>query len=412
MEGVSTSRIKGMYINMRRKILVALDDTIGEFVRKMISRTTPVDGKTIMFMTFNRDYMCNPKYIAEELIRMGVPYRLVWAVDKTTDLTKFPKEIVTVKNGSLRCFKEMAAAKIWVDNALGFIWRYLPKKNGQKYIVTWHGSLGLKRISKDALEHQVRWIRAAQRCVPETDYIISNSEFEDGVYAGAHWPGVPILRYGHARNDIMFWEQDRIADIRRKVFSHYGIEAGSKILLYAPTYRNDENMDVFDVDYGRLVAALEQRFGGRWSVLVRHHFHVKSGVHIDEKVKDRVYVAKDWMDIQELMVVADAGMTDYSSWIFDFMLLRRPGFIFAADLDQYNNERGFYYKIETTPFPIAVDHVSLTNNIIAFDEDAYKMKVEEFLFDKGCVDDGLASHRAAEKIISIMSDGDKSGDKD
>lgn len=94
-------------------------------------------------------------------------------------------------------------------------------------------------------------------------------------------------------------------------------------------------------------------------------------------------------------------ITDYSSCIFDFMLSRRPGFIFATDIEEFNTERGFYYPLEETPFPIARNNEELMQNIRNFDEAAYHNGVEEFLINKGCIEDGCASERVADKIAEL-----------
>lgn len=105
--------------------------------------------------------------------------------------------------------------------------------------------------------------------------------------------------------------------------------------------------------------------------------------------------------------ITDVAITDYSSWIYDFMLMRKPGFIFATDIEEYNTERGFYYPIESTPFPIAVDNDELIDNILKFDETSYATNLEKFLEDKGCVEDGHAAERAVDLIYRILN-GDES----
>ena len=108
-------------------------------------------------------------------------------------------------------------------------------------------------------------------------------------------------------------------------------------------------------------------------------------------------------DIQELMLIADIGITDYSSWIYDYVLTRKPGFIFAEDIEEYNTERGFYYKLETTPFAIARNNEELFDCIMNFDLSIYQNKVDKFLSNKGCIEDGKASYRVVEKIKEIMN---------
>lgn len=106
--------------------------------------------------------------------------------------------------------------------------------------------------------------------------------------------------------------------------------------------------------------------------------------------------------MQELIAITDIAVTDYSSWIYDFMLLRKPGFIFATDIDKYNTERGFCYPLETTPFPIARNNDELISNILDFSETVYLEKLEQFLQDKGCIEDGHASERVVELIKEII----------
>ncbi len=106
-----------------------------------------------------------------------------------------------------------------------------------------------------------------------------------------------------------------------------------------------------------------------------------------------------YADMQELIAAADIGITDYSSWIFDFMLTRRPAFIYAEDINDYIHSRGFYYSLRETPFLIADSNETLNNNIVQFDETAYLHKVDLFLKERGCYEKGNASERLTEFII-------------
>ncbi len=179
--------------------------------------------------------------------------------------------------------------------------------------------------------------------------------------------------------------------------------------MYGPTFRDNKNFECYNIDFEHLVEALESRFGGKWVVLLRYHPSLRKEVKrqgyspcADEKYK--VIDVTGYVDMQELIAVSDAAITDYSSWIYDFMLLRRPGFIFATDIKLYNNERGFNYPLETTPFPIATNNDELINNILRFNYNQYSADVEAFLQDKGCVEDGHASERVVELIKKIIAE--------
>lgn len=116
-----------------------------------------------------------------------------------------------------------------------------------------------------------------------------------------------------------------------------------------------------------MVRTLEERFGGTWKVLLRHHFHNRKA---GAKVRGNEFLinATGYVDMQELLVASDIGISDYSSWVCDIVLMKKPVFLYTADLDEYNNERGLYYPLETTPFPIAINNDELTRNILEFDQ--------------------------------------------
>lgn len=107
-------------------------------------------------------------------------------------------------------------------------------------------------------------------------------------------------------------------------------------------------------------------------------------------------------DIQELLAVADCMISDYSSCIFDYLLTKRPAFLFTTDIEEYNTERGFYYPLETTPFLIAHDNDELMLNIKNFENAKYIEKCNSFLNDKGCIENGTASEKVADLIAELV----------
>ena len=154
-------------------------------------------------------------------------------------------------------------------------------------------------------------------------------------------------------------------------------------------------------DYKKLCEALSRRFGGQYTALVRLHPRTKD-VLMNTIQAPYAFDVTDYPDIQMLMVVSDLGITDYSSWIYDFVLTRRPGFLYATDKSSYVQRTGFVYPMEATPFPISEDFETLLNNISEFDEAVYEAKVEDFLKDKVCVDDGHAAERVADWLDEQM----------
>ena len=108
--------------------------------------------------------------------------------------------------------------------------------------------------------------------------------------------------------------------------------------------------------------------------------------------------ASSYDDIQELLLATDVLITDYSSCIFDFCLGLKPAFVFAKDIKEYEQERGFYLDIHSMPFPIAQTEEELFYNISNLDENKYKTELEKFLNKRGSFDNGNASKNIVEII--------------
>lgn len=394
------SFFKFLFLRARQK----LDAGIAAITRRIISIKTPVQNNKVVFMHFNNAYNCNPSYICNEILRQGLPWELVYVSDKKKMQQfpfPYPKGVKVVRRNSLEHFYEMASAKIWVDNAVCFPWEYLPKKKDQIYINTWHGSMGLKRIDADKIVSS-KWAKAAKKVNKITDFMISNSKFETEVYRTTYWPNpeIKVLELGHPRNDILFSDEATKDAIKKKICDFYEIDYDCNLILYAPTFRDGGSLECYDIDYDRLLKAATERFGGKWKILNRFHFKVASALKSMPSIRDNpdILNGNSYDDIQELMLISDIGITDYSSWICDFVLTGKPGFIYANDLSEYNNERGFYYPLESTPFAIAENNDEMEQNILNFNEFEYARKKEQFLADRGCAEQGDAAY----KVVELM----------
>lgn len=375
------------------------------FYSKTMEKNAVEKGK-IMFFTFQGDYTCNPKYISEEMIRRNLPWKQVWVTFKNPQDVKdmFPPGVEIVKFNTKSYYDAMSSSQVWIDNAFNFVKGFIRKKKNQLYIQTMHGSLGLKKIGPDSVDNEKRNQRGFL-CGDLTDICISNSSFETMVYETSFWKGSDIRELGHARNDIFFINDNEIARIREKVSDYFGINVGTHMALYAPTFRSkNEATEYEEIDFERLKEALEKRFKGDWVILNRAHHTSLKKKNATETELPYVLNANDYPDIQELMMVIDMGITDYSSWICDYVLTHKPGILYTPDLDSYDHNRGFYYPIEETPFPICQNNDELVTNILGFNTDVFKNRTDEFLNARGCIDDGHASEHIVDMINNLIEE--------
>lgn len=397
-----------------QKVLKNLDNGISRLTVRIMSIFTPIQQDKIIFLTSRGSYDCNPKWICEEIVRRKLPYQLCWVYKEKalTGIEDFPSGVKLVRIETLDFFRDLCSARIIVDNGTSVGYQWYKKRKGQYLIQTWHGSLGIKKFSPDTVKDKY-WVKRAMAEGKMTDACISNSAFEENeVYRPDYWKQAEIWNYGHARNDILFeLDSERSQRIREKVEKTFNIDPETKVCLYAPTFRDDSNMAPYNINYKELADVLQRRFGGKWIILVRFHWKIwkeLENIGVINYSDVRVIDTSFYPDIQELALCTDVALTDYSSWICEYLVTRRPGFLFATDLAAYQKkDREFFFPLDTLPFPVAENQRELTDKILAFDNEEYKRRCDEFLQAMGSVDDGHAAERAVNKIEEIMQGGGK-----
>lgn len=369
----------------------------------------PIKRDKIVFSNyFGRPYGCNPKYITEEIIKQKLPYELVWLVCNANDddiIEQFPAEVRLVEFDSTQAVKELCTAKLWIDNTRKHLYylKNLPKKKNQRYIQTWHGSLGIKKIEAAIKDNdKTLWGQNAIIDSKYIDYILSDSEYDNYMFRNDFWYSGEIVKTGHPRCDIFFKSAHENLEIKTKVYNALGISLHKKVLLYVPTFRDDNDYDCLNLDVLTLKTKLEEKFGGEWVILVRLHPAIPNYLQ-DRFAYEGVVNASVYPDNLELLAISDCVITDYSSCIFDFLFTKRPAFIYAPDLDKYNTTRGFYFPLESAPFDIACDNNQLFDNILKFDMDYYNSKLKVFLDKNNCLEDGKSSYRTVELVKQIMN---------
>ncbi|MGC4387339.1 CDP-glycerol glycerophosphotransferase family protein, partial [Streptococcus suis] len=108
-----------------------------------------------------------------------------------------------------------------------------------------------------------------------------------------------------------------------KIRKSLSINLEDKVVLYAPTFRDDGNLDYLNLDFEKLVCSLETGFGESVTLLIRLHpnaIHNSEKINFSKKIKN----ASFYSDMQELLIVSDVLISDYSSAITDFILLEKP----------------------------------------------------------------------------------------
>lgn len=355
-----------------------------------IGRIIPINQRKIVLSNFlGNNFGDNPKAIADELHKICPDLEFVWGVKRNYE--EMPSWIRQVNNRSLKYLIELITAKVWIDNIRKPM--YYRKRKNQFYIQTWHGSLALKRVEGDIDFDLPQWlIDQGKHDSQMADLFISNSSFCSEMYRRAFWYEGKILECGSPRCDQLFHSCSG-----NKVHKNFNIPNNTKIVLYAPTFRKGHRLDVYDVDFGRLIRVLESKYNQSVVVLVRMHPNLAND-NININYCDNIINATSYPDMYELLAEVDFLITDYSSTLFEMSYARKPVWIYATDVEDYCNDRGLYFDIYNLPYPIATNNDELDMIVSNFDEEIYRIKLNEFFDSVGLKENGTSSKMIAEYL--------------
>ena len=317
---------------------------------------------------------------------------------------KLPVGIRKVKYNSPRALKELLTAKVWIDNVKN---SYKPdKRKDQFYLQTWHAGLGLKASEKQ-IENVLspKYVTAAKRDAAMTNLMLSDSDWTTDIYETWFWYSGPISKTGFPRNDVLIKQP---ADISKTVRSSFGLNEDTKLVLYAPTFRDiNSSLDIYKFDFVKIIGALESKFGSDYVVLIKLHPNVANLLNESNlyNFNSRLKNASFYPDMQELIVACDCLITDYSSCMFDAMIAKKKVFLLAKDLDEFEaKDRNLLFDIKKDlPFSFSNDENELIKNINSFDDKKYKSDIADFSKEVGLYEDGHASERVAKIILKEMA---------
>jgi len=309
--------------------------------------------RTILFENWKgKQYSDNLRAIDEELHRRGDRRKRVWVVRDHG--VRMPEGVRTVLRFSPEYYDLLARSR-WVVSNDSIDPSYV-KREDQTYLQTWHGT-PLKKVGQD-----IEKVNFARKGYLETfahesdkwDFLVSPNAYSSEIMSRAFGTDPQrILDTGYPRNDI-FYRPERVARaqaVRRRL----GLSPDQKVILYAPTWRDDRYDDrgryIFDLKLN--VDALRERFGATHVMLLRGHHLLATRAGIPA-AGGFVRNVSSYPDIADLYLVSDVLITDYSSVMFDFVNTGRPMIFFTWDIDDYRDRvRGLYFDLtEDPPGPI------------------------------------------------------------
>ena len=303
---------------------------------------------------------------------------------------------------SLRSGWQLATARLFVVDDYFFPMYVIRPRPGTTFVQVWHACGAFKKFGYSVLDKGFGADEAYVRSIPiHANYdlcLVSAARFAP-FYAEAF--RTPLDRFtadlGIPRTDL-FFDPERSTRAAAAVRARYSIPAGRRVVLYAPTFRGERitvARDPTDLD----LAALHAVLGDDHVVLLRSHPFVRSRLAADPALRGFVIDVSDHPDMNELMLVSDVLVTDYSSAMYEFALTERPIAFFAPDHARYEAERGFYLDYSTDlPGPIFTTSAELAAYLRRADFDLDRIR--RFAAASFDVADGNATRRFLDRVVA------------
>ena len=328
------SRFKSQYLTLKRR-----NKTKNQWYRAA-RKASPPNGKRILFASEMRTKLeGNLLAVHDRMVERGL--------DKEFEFRySFRVPSQANRQSTLRTIYLIATSDYVLIDDYFHMLEPLNISSATKIIQLWHAGSGFKAVGYSRFgKYGSPKLQNAHR---KYTYCITGSKHLVPVYAEAF--GIEeraVIPTGLPRIDT-FLDPERTAEVVRRFFLDHPHLEGKRIILFAPTFRGRSIADAY-YDYSKIdFAKLHDVCGLDSVVLFKMHHFVTEAVPIPAEFGDRIFDFAGFPETNDLLQVTDVLVTDYSSIVYEFSLLKRPMLFFAYDKEVYAATRGFHRDYDLT----------------------------------------------------------------
>lgn len=357
----------------------------------------------VMFESFySQTAACNPLALDREIATRLPHVRRYWSVvDRSVAV---PEGAIAVVEGSREWWRVRAAARLVIAN--DWLRKRWAPRDYQRVLQTWHGTM-LKRLALDREGVGLRTRIAVRRESRRWSVLLAQNEYAASVFRRAYAFTGPIWIEGYPRDDVL------LTGDRDAVRQRLGLSPTDRAVLYAPTWRDDAHDLVDYLDLPSVAPELTATTGVSHVVLVRGHSRTLRG-GADRRAPGLIDVTT-YPDFSDLLLAADAIVTDYSSIMFDAVTTDVPLILFTPDLARYREQlRGFYFDVTADfPGPVVADRATLLDELTRMgatshpDAMTFERRRSEWRARFAPLDDGHASARVVDRLLEAGMLGER-----
>mgnify|MGYP003373049143 CR=1 FL=1 len=327
----------------------------------------PLNKNLILFMegSYN-SFNGNCRAIYEKL-KENKNYKFVLLVKNKKQVIDLPNLMIS-RYYSPKTFYYLATAKYCFFTTEAY--KAFFKRKNQLFINLWHGAGAFKKFGMSCKYN--KYIQKYNGNIVDMVSISSdkiNNFYQEALGARKE----KIKNLGIPRADIFFKEDEKLK-VKEIFFNKYPeLKKNKKIIMYAPTFRdNDKGNFKLKLDVNLMKEKLE-KLG--YVLFLRLHPSIKK----DDISVDNIfsYDFSKYEQVSDLLIVSDILISDYSSIIFEFSIMKKPILFYSYDVEEYIKDRGFYYNYyEFIPNKINYTTEEVINSIINKEWDLER--IEEF----------------------------------
>ena len=359
------------------------------------SSVLPIQKRVVFATNRTEQLSDNFKYIYEEMQLQKVEYQSLFLLKKMGFGWKGRLQYLL---HLLKATYYLATSKYFLIDDFYFPVYVVKLRKGTEVVQTWHACGAFKKFGYSILDKEYGADNNYVKYIPihkNYSHVLVSAQEVVPCYAEAfNMEASNIRPLGIPRTDLFFKESLKEKSIQ-KVYQSFPELKGKKLVLYAPTFRGatqaDMHMEIpFNLD--QVLDTLEE------GVILGLKMHPFVRELPDLSTYSNVVDLSTYPEINDLLLITDLLITDYSSIVFEYSLLERPMIFYAHDQEQYIKERDFYYEYETfIPGPL----VQTTDELIqVLTSQSYDLKAvktfKETFFD---CPDGRASERFVNQIL-------------
>jgi CDP-glycerol glycerophosphotransferase (TagB/SpsB family) len=377
-----------------------------------VSRYFPRDNKIWIFGSYNDSFIDNSKYLFWYVSDNHSDIRAIWITGSSNILQSLRiKGYKAFKRWSLKGLWYCLRGKVYIYSRYSCDINYWTSA-GAIRINLWHG-IPLKRIEYDIKVGKLyrlynsRWTIIYRFIWPskfqKPHYLLSTSAMVGDIFSGAFKiPKSKIINLGYPRCDHFFWIKEELikyVSLKSPELLNliYTLSSFKKALIYMPTFRENYKNDLREyIDLEDLNALLKEK---HFLLFIKQHPNLR--IEYKNEFSNIIFLSNDF-DVYMLLPFIEILITDYSSVMFDFILLHKPVILLMHDLEKYRkSERGFYFEPEEIGFVVCRNYLEL-KKIIDCESVECKASEEGKYFSLWEGFDGKSSQKLAEFIKRLL----------